>query len=68
MNEKYYVELTINSENTLNPDYTFQSREVLVRCDSEAIALKVVQHLRYAKNIHEEMTNTVLDDIVSIVN
>jgi len=60
VNEKYYIELTVRSKNTINPDCKAQ-RQVHVRCDSETIALKVVQYLRYAKSMHEEMTHTLSD-------
>ena len=36
-----------------------QQKRPQVRCDSEQIARVVVQHINYARNMHEEMTQAV---------
>ena len=63
-NEKYYIELMIRSEGVLH-QIADQQKRPQVRCDSEQIARLAVQHINYARNMHEEMTQAVNEELES---
>ena len=64
--EKHYIELVIHSGVvSTNRNAEDQQKRPQVRCDSEQMARIVVQHINYARNMHEEMTQAVIEEAES---
>ncbi|XP_074642818.1 intermembrane lipid transfer protein VPS13D-like [Tubulanus polymorphus] len=64
IDNRFYIELTVfgsNQKGVKTPLDQDKKKRPIVRCDSEAVARRVAQHINYAKTYYDEMQQTLFN-------